>query len=103
MSAPKRHLTEEEATLLVARALADPQRYRILKMLAQCEPSTLCAAVRDCVDIAPATLSHHMKELRGAGLIRERRRGRTVEYTLNHKVVEAFLDALDRDLLQTEE
>ena len=103
MSSPKPRLTEEEATLLVARALADPQRYRILKILAQCEPSAHCAALRGSVDIAPPTLSHHMKELRGAGLIRERRRGRTVEYTLNHEVVEAFLDALDRDLLQPEE
>ncbi len=102
MSAPQPVLTDEEAALCVARALADPQRYRILKMMAHHNPSTPCSAIRDLVDIAPATLSHHMKELRDAGLIQERRTGRTVRYTLRREVIEAFLDALEYDLLPPE-
>ena len=53
----------------------------------------------EAMNLAPATLSHHMKELRDAGLIVERRTGRTVQYRVRSEVVEAFLDALEQDLL----
>ena len=99
MSAPKRVMTDEEAALAVARALADPQRYRIMKMLAQAPENTQCSVLFDSVKLAPATLSHHMKELRDAGLIHESRTGRTVQYRVRFEVVEAFLDVLEQDLL----
>ncbi len=99
MRAQKRVITDEEAALSVARALADPQRYRIMKMLAQAPASTQCSVLFRSVKLAPATLSHHMKELRDAGLIEERRTGRTVAYRVRFEVVEAFLDALEGDLL----
>ncbi len=96
----KRPLTDAEAAQAIARALADPQRYGILKLLAQCEGgSTPCSVLRDSVALAPPTLSHHMRELRDAGLIRERRVGRTVQYTLRRDNMAAFLEGLERDLL----
>ncbi len=95
-------MTDEEAALIVARALADPQRYRIMRILAQASENTPCSALFEAVKLAPATLSHHMKELRGAGLIYERRTGRTVQYRVRSEVVEAFLDVLERDLLPAE-
>ena len=95
-----RTLTDEEAAQGIARALADPQRWRIVRALARQECGrTQCASVRDVVDLSPATVSHHMRELRDAGLIEERRVGRTVEYKLRVEVVEAFLVVLERDLL----
>ncbi len=97
-------LTDEEAAQAIARALADPQRWRIVKALAAREKgdNTQCASLRDVVDLSPATVSHHMKELRDAGLVEERRVGRTVEYKLRVEVVEAFLGVLERDLLRRE-
>ncbi len=91
-------LPENSDTQTIMRALADPNRYRILQMMAQCEEGvTACSAVRECIDLAPPTLSHHMKELRDAGLIREVRSGRTVQYKVRRKVFKAFLDDLRRD------
>ncbi len=93
-------LTDAEAAQVIARALADPQRWRILRALA-CgqDGKTPCASLRDVVDVAPPTLSHHMRELRDAGLVEEQRVGRTVEYRLRREVLGAFLGVLQRDLL----
>lgn len=102
MSAKPRAITDEEAAQRIARALADPQRYQIVKTLAQCEPGTQCAAIRDSVTIAPATISHHMKELQQAGLVELKRTGRTVRYSLRRNILAAFLDVLERDLLPPE-
>ena len=93
---------DEAATQAVARALADPGRYRILRLLAQNGESTPCAALFSSVKLAPATLSHHMRELREAGLVDERRVGRTMQYTLRCEALREFLQGLERDLLPPE-
>ncbi len=95
-------MTEEAGSQSIARALADPQRYRIVRLLAQTGESTPCSALFDAVKIAPATLSHHMKELRDAGLVTERRTGRTMQYTLQREALQAFLEELKRELLPPE-
>ena len=99
MSATKQRLTDEEAALTIARALADPQRYRIMRLLAQASATTPCSVLFDAIKLAPATLSHHMKELRAAGLVEEHRIGRTVQYRVCSEVVQTYLDQLERDLL----
>ena len=88
-----------EQALAVARALADPHRYEILRMLAGSKEGSACACIRESVPVAPPTLSHHMKELRDAGLVDERREGRTVHYTLRRERIAAFLEAVRNDLL----
>ncbi len=100
MSARNNALTGERAAHTVARALADPQRYRIMKMLAQAQEGTQCSVLFAAIKLAPATLSHHMRELRDAGLVEERRTGRTVQYQLRHGALENFLHVLRHDLLR---
>ena len=98
MAVKTKELTEEQA-LLIARALADPRRYEILKQLgSQAEPLS-CEAVRGCVDISPATLSHHMKELESAGLVEVERKGKFAHYHLCRDVLEAFFGKLRSDLI----
>ncbi len=99
-----KEMTDEDAAQAIARALADPQRWRILKELAAPGLASEggmapCALLREVVDVGAATLSHHMRELREAGLVEERRAGRTVRYRLRAEVVEAFMGVLTRDLL----
>lgn len=71
------------------KALAHPHRLIIFARLAAgcCRPGSHHGnEIRACVgelgaglDIAPSTLSHHIKELRRAGLLHVRKRGTTCE------------------------
>ena len=90
-------LTEEQVQL-IARALADPRRYEILKKLGS-HTCTPCSDMRDCIDISPATLSHHMKELETAGLVEAVRDGKFVSYTPQPHILKAFFERLKSDLL----
>ncbi len=61
---------------MVHKALGHPARLRILAMLRRSE---LCACqVTAILRLAPSTVSAHLKELRLAGLVEERKQGRWV-------------------------
>jgi len=80
--------------------LADPRRYELLKQLQRAADEALpCGTMRECTEISPATLSHHMRELEMAGLVEPVREGKFVSYLLQREVLEAFLDRLRGDLL----
>ena len=83
---------------LIARALADPRRYEILKKLSAQSCPTPCTDVRDCINVSPATLSHHMKELETAGLVRSEKAGKFVNYFPETRVLRAYLRRLRSDL-----
>jgi ArsR family transcriptional regulator len=61
--------------LAITKAVSDPTRYEILQRIARDETCT-CAHLRECSPITAATLSHHLKELEDAGLIRIARKGK---------------------------
>jgi len=90
-------LTEDQV-LLIAKALGDRSRYEILKRLGECRDAVACGAVRDCMGINPATLSHHMKELEIAGLVAVVRDGKFASYVLRRDVLEAFFQRLRDEL-----
>lgn len=81
------------------RALGNPHRLAIFLRLAECcPPGKACAAgMRTCVGdigdvlaIAPSTVSHHLKELREAGLVHMERAGKTIECWVEPKTVKAL-------------
>jgi ArsR family transcriptional regulator len=92
-------LTEDQVQL-IARALADPRRYEILKkIVSNGGASTACTAMRECIDISAATLSHHMKELESAGLVRAEKDGKFVHYSPQPQVLKAFFERIKSDLI----
>ncbi len=65
-----------ESVALRARALGHPARLRILALL---EGREICVCqITAIVDLAPATISAHLRQLRLAGLIEQTRRGRWI-------------------------
>jgi ArsR family transcriptional regulator len=78
----------------IARALAEPRRFDILKAIGSQNQPTPCAALLECQDISPATMSHHLKELESAGLIDVVRDGRCLNLSLRRPVLRAYLDRL---------
>jgi ArsR family transcriptional regulator len=62
-------------------ALSDPTRVEIVELLRDGE-RCVCE-LTDALDAAQSRLSFHLKVLRDAGLVTDRREGRWVYYTLN--------------------
>lgn len=65
---------------LALKAVADPTRTRILKLL-ETRPLCVCQ-VQSVLGLAPSTISKHLSLLRHAGLVEDRRDGKWIEYAL---------------------
>lgn len=66
--------------------LADPTRLRIVQRLAEGE---LCVCdLTEALETAQSRLSFHLKTLKEAGVLKDRRQGRWVYYALNSEVLE---------------
>lgn len=78
-----------EKIVPVFKALADPVRLQLVGMIAAGERCNAELAVE--LAVSPATVSHHLKVLRKAGLIKERRESPYLYVVLDH---EALRDAV---------
>ncbi|MDK6077521.1 autorepressor SdpR family transcription factor [Massilia varians] len=73
----------------VFKAIADPTRREILRLLRHEEMSAGEVAAR--FDMSKPTMSHHFAVLKAAGLITSRREGQTIWYALDTTVLEDVL------------
>jgi len=82
----------------IFKALSNPNRLKIfLRLVSCCVPGTVwsieaqdSACVGDVskdLEIVPSTVSHHIKELRQAGLIKMRRAGQKIECWVDPEVL----------------
>jgi ArsR family transcriptional regulator, arsenate/arsenite/antimonite-responsive transcriptional repressor len=69
-----------KSTARITKALADPQRLRILMML-QGGEHCVCQIV-EVLGLAPSTVSKHLSLLDAAGLVASRKEGRWIYYRL---------------------
>ena len=76
-------------------ALAQESRLAVYRLLVTRGPEGLSAGViGGKLDIAPATLSFHLKELANAGLVTARAQGRFVIYSANFEIMNDLLGFL---------
>lgn len=71
------------------RALADPTRRKILRLLNAGEMSA--GDLANHFEISGPSMSHHFNVLKNADLIRTRRNGQQILYSLNTTVVQDML------------
>ena len=97
------------------KALGNPHRLAIFQRLTTCcDPGTVCKVdaalhytvgeIGEDLDIAPSTISHHLKELFRAGLIETRRNGKNIECWIEPKTLEqlsGFFALTNTDTPQT--
>ncbi len=76
-------LAPDEAARLarVFKALADPTRIAIVHRLSGAESVCVCE-LTDAFELSQPTISHHLKQLRDAGLVESERRGTWAHYRL---------------------
>jgi len=91
------------------KALSNPNRLQIFqRLLSCCVPGTLCSAdelkgfcvseLGEDLAVAPSTLSHHIKELQRAGLIKTQRRGKNVDCFVDPEKVEYLKQFFDTNV-----
>ena len=84
---------EPSEVSLVCKALSDPNRIQIIRLLTRGEQ---CACeLLEQMRITQPTLSHHMKALEDCGLVLSRRRGKWNRYSLNGERWRAFRDYIE--------
>lgn len=95
-------LSDEALLVRVFKALGDPTRLRIFQVLRCCDgevmiddgggchPSNTMSVGEVCCRLGqnPSTVSHHLKELRIAGLIHVEKRGRCIYCSINPAALE---------------
>lgn len=83
-----------EEAVRAFKALGDENRLRIVGIVA--ERGDVCACrLLDELDMMQPTLSHHMKLLRDSGVVKARKEGRWMHYSLDREVVGALASLLE--------
>lgn len=82
-------LTAEDAARLAPmfKALGDPVRLRIASIIAAA-PEVSVGEIAPAFELSSATISHHLKTLRDAGLVGSERRGTFVYYWIEPAALE---------------
>ncbi|MBI3287667.1 MAG: winged helix-turn-helix transcriptional regulator [Chloroflexi bacterium] len=81
----------------VFKALADPTRYQMVRMLLRCKDGELgCVEFERAFDLSKPAMSHHYRVLENAGLVSSRKTGLYVYYKLHRDRLESFIPSFDR-------
>jgi ArsR family transcriptional regulator len=86
-------LTRAQRTAIL-KALADPKRFELLERISRAQSPLGCGEALEALAIAPATLSHHIKELQTSGVIDVRREGKFAFLSIRPGILEAIAEGL---------
>ncbi len=83
----------------ILRLMGDPSR---LKIIIACMESPTCVSdIIEKVELSQSLVSHHLRLLRGTGMLKAKRQGRHIFYGVNGDHVRCILVDLMRHVSQT--
>jgi ArsR family transcriptional regulator len=82
----------------IAKALSDPRRFKLLQRIIGTREEISCQSLLKEFPIAPATMSHHLKELETAGVVESRFDGQFKFMVARPDVVQSYERELGRRL-----
>ena len=86
---------ESKTAVAALSALAQENRLEVFRLLIQAGPAGLPAGeIAERLDIAAPTLSFHLAQLKHAGLVHQRRDGRSLIYATNYDGMNALMGFL---------
>ena len=92
---------ETKAAVVALAALAQETRLSIFRLLVVAGPEGLPAGeIGDKLEVPPATLSFHLKELSHAGMAASRQQGRFVYYSADFEQMAALMSFLTQNCCQ---
>jgi ArsR family transcriptional regulator, arsenate/arsenite/antimonite-responsive transcriptional repressor len=93
---------ENKSAVKALAALAQETRLSIFRLLVQAGPEGVAAGmIGDRLDVPPATLSFHLKELTHAGLVSSRQDGRFIYYSADYEQMAALMTYLTQNCCQS--
>ncbi len=75
----------------ISKALADPNRIRIIKEVKRKDDVLYCCDIGDVIDLAQPSICHHLKQLTDTEILLSEKEGRNVKYTLNNKILDEYI------------
>jgi ArsR family transcriptional regulator len=82
----------------IFKALSDPTRLRLVKMLSGKRGALCVNALSHMLGVTQSAVSQHLRVLRQAGLVRGERRGNFVHYALDQDVLGDYKDRIIKTL-----
>ena len=82
----------DQALSRTFKAMGDPTRLAILAMLRDCDGSLCACDIEESFDLSQPTISHHLRQLRQAGLVVCERRASWMHYRLEPTSAAAIED-----------
>ena len=93
--------TDDAAALQIAlrlKALADPARVKLMSLLLSAPSGALNGGeLATAVGLGESTVSHHLSQLRRAGLVESERQGMNVQHSARRDALTALCTVLDPD------
>lgn len=87
---PALDVSEFDTYVTLAKAISDPTRLRILQLIASSDEYP-CTELERRLPVGKSTISHHIKVLSYARLVRVRREGKFFHYRLRRDVLDYYL------------
>ncbi|MFD0717065.1 ArsR/SmtB family transcription factor [Paenibacillus sp. GCM10027626] len=81
---------DQQQAVKIYKALGEPTRFKIALLLKE-ESDQCCCVLGDKLQtVAISTLSHHLKQMAGAGLLTSRKEGTYIYYSLDEEVAAKY-------------